>query len=251
MWRKIPDLRVQLSASLSQVPKRPSNPYIHFVSEKFKEESSQHPPKTLSKIILKALGNKWKELSVEEKAVYHQKFSLDKEKYVTPSYLPKRPNKPYNQFVSETYKAEQSQHPPNTHGKLIIASLGDKWKQLSGAQKGGYYLKVSAEKKKYDEFFESVPLQTIYKVEDKKEKKLLLKKLIENGRLPKKPPHSGYTLFISRQKPESNLSNSENMTLYAQRYQKLSDPEKTALTKEVELMKEGYTSSMERVLGNN
>lgn len=247
-------LSVPCSVSLSSLPKRPSNPYISFVSDNYKEEIAQHPPKTPSKLILKCLGSKWNELSAEEKSVYREKFNFEMKKYgEANSYLsplPKRPNRPYNYFISDNFKEEKIHHPPNVHSKLIMKSLGNKWKQLSSAQKAVYYQKVEADMINYDDFFKSVPLNTIYEVTDNKERKLFLKKLVENGRLPKKPPHSGYTLFVSRQKRDSNLSNIQNMTLFAQRYQKLSESEKSALSKEVELMKEGYNSYMERVLSN-
>ena len=76
----------------------------------------------------------------------------------------------------------------------------------------------------------------------------MMKKFEELGRLPKRPPPSGYVLFISRQKGNPKLTAPENMKLFAQKYQQLSADEKTRLVDEVGVMKVAYENRMQQLL---
>lgn len=164
------------------------------------------------------------------------------------SSLPKRPSNPYIHYVSDNFPLAKSKHPPNTPGKDIMKSLGQTWKTLPAGKKAVYERKALLESRKYDNFFKSASLQLLYEAEDKKEKKYLLKRFEELGRLPKKPPMSGYALFVSRQKGNPRLSAPENMKLFAQRYQRLTETDKTGLSEEVRIMKERYERRMHELL---
>lgn len=163
------------------------------------------------------------------------------------STLPKRPSNPYIHYVSDAFPLAKSKHPPNTPGRDIMRSLGQTWKVLPAAKKAVYERKALVEAKKYDNFFRTAPLQLLFEAEDRKEKKYMMKRFEELGRLPKRPPISGYALYISRQKGNPRLSPPENLKLFAQNYQKLSEIEKAGLTEEVRIMKEGYENRMHQL----
>ena len=164
------------------------------------------------------------------------------------STLPKRPSNPYIHYVTANFPLVKSKHPPNTPGKDIMRSLGQTWKVLPRTQKAVYERKALAEARKYDNFFRTASLQLLFEAEDKKEKKYMMKRFEDLGRLPKKPPISGYALYISRQKGDPKLSAPENLKLFAEKYQKLSEIEKTALNDKVRIMKEGYEKRMHQLL---
>ena len=164
------------------------------------------------------------------------------------SSLPKRPSNPYIHYVSANFPLVKSKHPPNTPGKDIMKSLGQAWSILPAGRKTVYQQKALVETKKYDNFFRTASLQLLFEAEDKKEKKYMMKKFEELGRLPKRPPPSGYVLFISRQKGNPKLTAPENMKLFAQKYQKLSADEKTRLVDEVGVMKVAYENRMQQLL---
>jgi len=166
------------------------------------------------------------------------------------SSLPKRPSNPYIHYVSDNFPLAKSKHPPNTPGKDIMRSLGQSWKNLPAGRKAVYERKALVEAKKYDNFFKNASLQLLFEAEDRKEKKYLLKRFEELGRLPKKPPVSGYALYISRQKGNPRLSAPENLKLFAQKYQKLSEVEKVGLSEEVTIMKERYETRMHELLNS-
>jgi len=164
------------------------------------------------------------------------------------STLPKRPSNSYIHYVSDNFPLVKAKHPPNTPGKDIMRSLGATWKLLPAGKKAVYQQKALVQTKKYDNFFRTASLQVLFETENKKEKKYVMKRFEDLGRLPKRPPISGYALFISRQKGNSKLSAPENLKLFAQNYQKLSEIEKTGLIEEVRIMKESYEERMHQLL---
>lgn len=170
---------------------------------------------------------------------YYQAASL--------SALPKRPSNAYIHYVSENFPNIKSKQPPNTAGKDIMRILGEDWKTLPEPRKAVYKQRAVVEATKYENFFKTAPLDLLFEAEDKKEKKFMMKKFEELGRLPKRPPMSGYALFISRQKGNSKLSAPENMKLFAEKYQKLSDFQKGRLNDDVRIMKERYEKQMHQI----
>ena len=164
------------------------------------------------------------------------------------SNLPKRPSNPYIHYVSENFPVTKSKHPPNTPGKEIMRSLGESWRCLPAARKAVYERKALAEAQQYEQFFKTASLSLLFEAEDRKEKKYMMKRFEELGRLPKKPPKSGYALYVSRQKGEPKLSAPENLKIFAQNYQKLSELEKSKMNKEVQIMKENYEKRMHQLL---
>ena len=164
------------------------------------------------------------------------------------SSLPKKPSNPYIHYVSENFPVVKSKLPPNTPGKDIMRSVAESWKSLPAARKAVYERKALAEAQQYDNFFKTASLHLLFETEDKKEKKHLKKRFEELGRLPKKPPLSGYNLYVSRQKGNPQLSAPENLKIFAQNYKNLDEMEKTRLNKEVQIMKESYEKRMHQLL---
>ena len=115
------------------------------------------------------------------------------------SSLPKRPptSYAYALYFSENLERLRTENPDH---KDLLRKAGESWNLLPESERSVYVKKHDARKATYERFFAKTPLDIVFQVEEKKEKRYLLKKLVENGRLPKKPPTSGYHLFISRQK---------------------------------------------------
>ena len=76
----------------------------------------------------------------------------------------------------------------------------------------------------------------------------MLKRFTELGRLPRKPPISGYNLFVSRQKGKSGNTPQENLKMCAECYQKLGEINKEKLREEVAIMKQNYENKMSKLL---
>ena len=165
------------------------------------------------------------------------------------STLPKRPKaNPYTFFVKEQFPAAKTKHPQNTPSKIILKTLSESWQKLSTHQKTVYTRKATERVQEHDNFFKSAPLTLLYELEDKKEKRLAMKKFEELGRLPRKPPLSGYHLYVSRQKRIPDCSPQQNIKKFAATFQLLSEGEKERLREEVIQMKREYEVKMAKLM---
>lgn len=162
--------------------------------------------------------------------------------------LPKRPANPYILFVSDKFSATRAT--PETPAKEVMQLLSQKWKTMTVTQKRVYTLQAEQSRQNYEDFFKTAPLSMLEDLEDKKEREKLRKRLVDLGRLPKKPPISGYQLYQSRERRDPKLSVTENMTAIAAKYQMLSAVQKESLNAEVVVMKEQYQRDYDRLLGH-
>ena len=161
--------------------------------------------------------------------------------------LPKRPSNPYNIFIADRFAAARAS--PDTPAKEVMVALSSTWRDMTPAQKRTYTKQAEQSRQRYEEFFRTVPLSVLEDLGDKKEREKLRKKLVDIGRLPKKPPMSGYQLFQSRERRDPALSVTENMSAIAAKYQMLSEVKKERLRAEAEKLKEQYRNEYDRLLG--
>jgi len=122
-------------------PKRAMSAYIAFGQDKRGELAKSNP--TLKLVdIARLLGQRWKELSAEEKQKYQQIAEKDKERAVQEkaNYLakhPKKPPTPYNLFIRKEYLA-MKQKQPELSVTECFKLLAAKWSSLNPEQRKAY-----------------------------------------------------------------------------------------------------------------
>lgn len=212
--------------------KRPPSAYQLFATENRAHFVEENPDKSPQEI-KKALSDKWKEMSEEEKSLYKKQYSLKMEIYNAPlKKLPKKPPTAFSLYLKENYSRAAASLGADASAPTVVIELSREWKSLSDEEKEQVKQKCEKMKQDYKEqvgnFGKGLTSQEYAFLREKrgpqmqriaKEKRQLLG-------YPKKPP-SAYILFIQRHVEEvESTSPTERIKILGHKWNEMSDEEK-------------------------
>jgi hypothetical protein len=109
--------------------KRPLNAYNIFCKIHFEEVKEKNPNMSINELS-KLMGEKWKQMSDQEKKVYYDKVENGQPRY-------KKPLNSYNLFCKKNFEALKKQY-PNHSINVLSKIMGEKWKKLPAVEKQKY-----------------------------------------------------------------------------------------------------------------
>lgn len=130
--------------------KRPSTAYQLFAFENRTLVVAEYPD-IKGQEITKALSNKWKEMSEDEKSSYKKTYAENLKIYNAPlAKLPKKPPGTFGLFVKENYSKEAGLLP---EAKLteVMKALSNQWNNISNEEKEQWKQKQEEMKEEYKE----------------------------------------------------------------------------------------------------
>lgn len=232
--------------------KRPPTAYQLFASAN-REQLAKLNPDRPKQEITKALHDRWREMSEEEKNPYKEEHDKQMNLYKAPlEKLPKKPPGVFGLFVKENYSRITSGLSPGSTAPDVMRELSSEWNSMSDDDKEQL-------KEKYDSLVDEYNKQILtfdQNLTDEERAFLLQKrgeemrtlakkkrKLLNVGK-PRLPPGPFVRFMLNSLGEVESESPVERLKILGQRWQQLSDEEKEVYIEEYRLAREQYVQDL-------
>ena len=212
--------------------KRPPTAYQLFASENRAHFVAENPEKK-PREVNRALSDKWKEMSEEEKSPYKNARAFKMEIYNAPlKKLPKKPPTPFGLFLKENFSRVEAVLGAGTGAPAIVSELSKEWKSLSDEEKEQMKQKYEKMMEEYKEqvsnFGKGLTSEELAFLKEKRGPQM--QKIAKEKRqllgYPKRPL-SAYILFVQKHVEEmESESPVERIKILGQRWNEMTDVEK-------------------------
>lgn len=232
--------------------KRPPTAYQLFASAN-REQLVKLNPDRPKQEITKALHDRWREMSEEEKNPYKEDHDKQMDLYKAPlEKLPKKPPGVFGLFVKENYSRITSGLSPGSTAPDAMRELSNEWNSMSDDDKEQL-------KQKYENLVEEYNKQILtfeqnltdeeraFLLQKRREEMRTLakkkRKLLNVGK-PKLPPGPFVRFMLNSLGKVESESPVERLKILGQRWQQLSDEEKEVYIEEYRLAREKYAQDL-------
>ncbi|XP_078349613.1 transcription factor A, mitochondrial-like [Oculina patagonica] len=219
-------------ATEAKVNKRPPTAYQLYASEHRANFVAQNPDKK-PREINRALSDKWKEMSEEEKNPYKKAREFKMEIYNAPlKKLPKKPPTAFGLFLKENFSKVEAELGPGVGAPAVVSELSKEWKSLSDEEKEEMKQKYERMMEEYREqvsnFGKGLTSEEIAFLKEKRGPQM--QKIAKEKRqilgYPKRPL-SPYILFVQKHSEELDFGTPvERIKILGQKWSEMSAEEK-------------------------